>query len=471
MDSKWHVHSESAGCGNCPSHDFAEYIQAAADGKQSSLSRALISNHQQFTDTDPTTREYPAKITADVTATSAASANGELQAKIVALYKAEGALNAVRFNTKTPPTTDQVTALTAGLATARSEVDAAQKKYDSTLATWQEYQVFALTDEVKPSVTSWITTSLAQIANQLQGLVQLRVQKAKNSPVTLPVIVGCSTSDESKPDQGNGDILAPAGSELAAPVFGLDKSGKIIPPPPAGGIQNAEDADPWTTISFSYSASDQKKSSSESSWGMKVGGSVGWGLWSAGGSYSHDETHSKMQVDMASCDVSISFSCLVVNVNRPWLYGELFSDFELEPARGVKISPGPQLLKRWIQSQSTPDLALYDEFPAYPTAFVVAADTTIDFSGSTSHIEAAFNSHSNSGGISVGYGPWSVNSSFHESGSDKSVQMHPTASGCKLTFGAPQVIGWVSQILPALPRPQEYSALTQGAGVAISGSA
>ena len=39
--------------------------------------------------------------------------------------------------------------------------------------------------------------------------------------------------------------------------------------------------------------------------------------------------------DMAACDVSVTFSCLVVNIRRPWLYGELFADAELDVANGI----------------------------------------------------------------------------------------------------------------------------------------
>jgi len=52
-----------------------------------------------------------------------------------------------------------------------------------------------------------------------------------------------------------------------------------------GGMQRPADH-----ISFSYAASDVS--------GMKVGGSVGFGLWSVGGSHAHDESHRSMQSDM-----------------------------------------------------------------------------------------------------------------------------------------------------------------------------
>lgn len=161
---------------------------------------------------------------------------------------------------------------------------------------------------------------------------------------------------------------------------------------------------------------------------------------SADGSYFHDESHSSMHGDMASCDVSVSFSALVVNINRPWLYGELFQDIDLEVAEGVKISPGPLALHRLIEAQDVNTINQYDQFPAYPTSFIVAAYTTIEFSGSTKQIEEHFDSHSNSGSALVGWGPWSASSSFHEAGSSSDMQMHMTATGCKLTFGSSQVI-------------------------------
>lgn len=46
--------------------------------------------------------------------------------------------------------------------------------------------------------------------------------------------------------------------------------------------------------------------------------------------------------------------------------------------------------------------------PSYPTSFLVAADISIEFSGSTSHIEKHFSSHSNSGSMTVGYGTFSM---------------------------------------------------------------
>jgi len=39
--------------------------------------------------------------------------------------------------------------------------------------------------------------------------------------------------------------------------------------------------------------------------------------------------------------------------------------------------------------------------------------------------------------------------------------METTATGCKIMFAAPQIIAWVSQILPALPRNAKFEPLLQ----------
>ncbi|PMD59936.1 uncharacterized protein K444DRAFT_722797 [Hyaloscypha bicolor E] len=203
------------------------------------------------------------------------------------------------------------------------------------------------------------------------------------------------------------------------------------------------------------------QSKSSSSWGMSVSGGVNYGLFRLGGAYSHEEGKSEMYQDMAKCDVAISFDAMVVNINRPWLYGELFGDYELNVADGIKLSPGPEQLQQWLTDvkNNAKVLGEWTQFPSYPTSFVVAANTIIEFTGSTSHIEQHFSFHSNSGSISVGFGPFSMSGSFHEEAQNANVQMQATATGCKIAFGSPQIIAWTSQILPQLPRPKDFDPL------------
>ncbi|KAL1610520.1 hypothetical protein SLS60_002189 [Paraconiothyrium brasiliense] len=402
----------------------------------------------------------------------------KVQDELAALYKTQAVLSGAIYNLEQvegakPPADSgdiekakgEVTIAQTAVGNAQKALKIAEDADQSARRSMNEYNRMVLEDTSLADAQNWFVTKKAEIQKEIDRLRLLRKDKAQKAPVDIPVISGVTApTDEKDTKTPYGTALATQGSELANPVF-------KTPAAPAGdGTQpaaSAEDADPWTTITFSYSASDLKTHTTESEWGMKVGGSVGFGLWSVGGSYSHDESHKSMQSDMAACDISVSFSALVVNINRPWLYGELFSDIDIEVAAGVNLSPGPLQLHQMIKEQKPDVIAMWSQFPAYPTSFIVAADTTIEFRGVTKHIEEHFDSHSNSGGASVGYGPWSVSSSFHESATEQSMQVHSTSTGCKISFGAPQVIAWVSQILPPLPRPQNYNPLSQGAGVAV----
>ncbi|KAI0534790.1 hypothetical protein GGR58DRAFT_504965 [Xylaria digitata] len=121
-----------------------------------------------------------------------------------------------------------------------------------------------------------------------------------------------------------------------------------------------------------------------SSWGMSVGGGA------------------DSQNDMASCDVSVTFDALVVNINRPWLYAELFNDFELDVADNILLSPSAERLKNLMAAQAANvqtgvdvgsanpsvlnELAQYNTLASYPTSFIVAANTSLEFHGNTQHI-------------------------------------------------------------------------------------
>ncbi|KAF5625200.1 hypothetical protein F25303_11408 [Fusarium sp. NRRL 25303] len=389
----------------------------------------------------------------------------QVEAAMSKLYEKQAALAGATYNLQQSKPADQdkdkeeVRKAQDEVRTAQAELQAAQGQNETNRQAWNEYNQMVFTEDTKKDALNWFDKKETTIKQELDRLKSLRVAKAgddTNDATSVPVIVSATAPADDNGEPA-GTTLAARGSEMANPVF---KSPSDQPP-------TAQDADPWTNITFSYSASDVKNHSTESEWGMKVGGSVGFGLWSVGGSYAHDESHKSMQSDMAGCDVSISFSALVVNINRPWLFGELFSDVDIEVAKGVKLSPGPILLQKMIKEQNAADIATWSQFPAYPTSFIVAADTTIEFTGATKHIEEHFDSHSNSGGASVGYGPWSVSSTFHESASEQSMQVHSTSTGCKISFGAPQIIGWVSQIVPALPRDEHYEPLTQGNSVLV----
>ena len=213
---------------------------------------------------------------------------------------------------------------------------------------------------------------------QLTKLAGGRRNKEAKSTFAIAPITGAhapAAATEGSPAEAgdSGNDFAALGDELANPIFDITDD------------STAPEADPWTKVTASYSASDQKTTLTQSSWGFSVSASASWFLWSAGGSYSHDESKTDFQSDMANCDVSISYSALVVNIDRPWLYAELFDDYELDVPTNAKLSPGPQDMHDWMKKQANDptfvsNLSQYNTFPAFPTAFIVAADTVLEVS-------------------------------------------------------------------------------------------
>lgn len=221
--------------------------------------------------------------------------------------------------------------------------------------------------------------------------------------------------------------------------------------------QTAQQPDFFTPITVEVSASSDTKRSETSATSFSAGGSAGWGLSSVSASVSHSEAHSEASSELANSGVKVSFECMRVDINRPWLRPELFYDEDLVPGPDVKISPGFGRLRQLMETpnptaEMESELAMYSTFPLYPVAFLVACNVVLEISGSTSSLQTYMNSSSTSASMSVGYGPFSVSRSGSHSSGDAGSTCKSTASGCRIEIKSPQIIAWISQMVPALPR-------------------
>ncbi|CZS79599.1 unnamed protein product [Fusarium graminearum] len=161
----------------------------------------------------------------------------------------------------------------------------------------------------------------------------------------------------------------------------------------------------------------------------------------------------------SNCAVDIKFEALLVTIDRAWLHGELFSDPELNTGDDVKLSPGALDLHKLIDQKNDKALANYPYFPSYPTAFIVASNVELEFRGDTSSLEEAVESSHTDAQVKVGYGPFSLSGSHSQDKSSAKTKMETTATGTRITLEAPAIIGWVSQLVPQLPRPKGGSSL------------
>ncbi|PNP76706.1 hypothetical protein FNYG_10125 [Fusarium nygamai] len=161
----------------------------------------------------------------------------------------------------------------------------------------------------------------------------------------------------------------------------------------------------------------------------------------------------------SNCAVDIKFEALLVTIDRAWLHGELFSDPELNTGDDVKLSPGALDLHKLIDQKNDKALANYPYFPSYPTAFIVASNVELEFRGDTTSLEEAVESSHTDAQVKVGYGPFSLSASHSQDKSSAKTKMETTATGTRITLEAPAIIGWVSQLVPQLPRPKGGSSL------------
>ncbi|KAG5744874.1 hypothetical protein H9Q70_012433 [Fusarium xylarioides] len=277
-------------------------------------------------------------------------------------------------------------------------------------------------DAIQAAWMDWVDTGKKYDVEFALGMFQLdsmeRVESSKES------MRNSAMDDPSGDGEVYGVSLAPKTWATSCKVKAEEWSNKDL------GQLNGSDEAAWSRVTLSYSASDIHTVES---------GTAGFGFWSLGGAELHEDLHR----EMASCDVSISFSALIVDIHRPWLHSELFSDTDLEVQRGVKVSPGPSRIHEMMKDREDEKSSEW-AFPAYPTSFVIAADTMVEFKGEAKAIEEFWRA----GGEVVGYGPWSVSGSA----AAEQARFESTSTGCKISFGVPQIIGWANQTVPSMPR-------------------
>ncbi|KAK3365596.1 hypothetical protein B0T24DRAFT_710717 [Lasiosphaeria ovina] len=298
----------------------------------------------------------------------------------------------------------------------------------------------------------WITARIKQIKADIEDLqnqlTSAQANPTSSAPPLLPVV--------------NSEGMVVTGDELVAnPNIKKPPVARVIDLDNEDSWRNTVDdgPDPWTKISCKVATSSNLSESSTSQSASAVCAKAGWGWWSASASASHTESSAEAMQSMSKLEVEISMSCMVVEIERPWLHAELFVDAELDSG-AFKISPGEEALKKAFENEESL-IGAYQQFSSYPSAFVVAADIELSFSGDTTKLESAVSASSTSANLSVGYGPFAISGSHSSSKSKSRTKMESTATGCRISVEAPQIVGWVQTLLPELPKPKTgVSAMT-----------
>ncbi|KAK4228622.1 hypothetical protein QBC38DRAFT_523461 [Podospora fimiseda] len=312
-----------------------------------------------------------------------------------------------------------------------------------------KHNVEYMATKSKNEKLGWIANMIQDTQEQI-NLLQQGLDSYNKSSIATPAV-----QDVEKQSTDSGEVVkvnySEADDRWADPKFNLTRNNVAVAAP------SPQDSKPnkWTKISVNVSASNQESDKASSSSASSASFSARFGFFSASGGVSYSQASSKASQSAANCNVDISFEALMVTINRAWLHGELFADQELNVAPDVKLSPGWSALKKFIDAKSTDELVKYAYFPSYPTAFIIASNVEMEFRGDTTHLEEAIESSSFNANLKVSYGPFKLSSSHKQDKSSAKAKMETTATGTRISLEAPCIIGWVTTMLPQLPRPKD----------------
>ena len=312
-------------------------------------------------------------------------------------------------------------------------------------------------DTLRAAQQNWTTSHLSSNKKTVQAI---QGEEQKSTLVVLEQrIQGIRTEIKQLADMLYKNTMDKA-SDITVPQA-QDAEGKTIEPhelkrDPELFTEVAKDnsPSPWTRVTCKVSQKEAMSTKVTEESASSFAAKVNSGFWSASGGASHTSAAAKSSASMANLDVEISMDCMLVEIERPWLHAELFSDHDLDAADAFPLSPGPESLHVTVSANNSVD-AKYAEFCSYPNAFVIAANVQLEFSGDTSSLESAISSSSTEANLSVGYGPFSVSGSHKQSKSKSKTKAESTATGMRVSLQAPQIIAWVQELLPELPKPKE----------------
>jgi hypothetical protein len=167
-------------------------------------------------------------------------------------------------------------------------------------------------------------------------------------------------------------------------------------------------------------------------------------LFFGSASGTKSEAHSKFTHDVVSSseDISIGFLVAKVEIDRPWFEPGIFARTgAMRSIDNSRISAGP--LKS-ADFKSADEMVL----PAFPTAFVIAKDITIQLTlqaSQTNQVREVLDKHeSQSGGLLC----FSVSHVSAQNEDSKSFSSHVQSSSVIIRIASPQIIGWYQEFVP-----------------------
>lgn len=189
----------------------------------------------------------------------------------------------------------------------------------------------------------------------------------------------------------------------------------------------------WTAMTISSESTKLNEHSDFTKYGSSV--SASWGLWSASGGFDKSESHEHM--DETTSNLKISFKYARVEIDRPWFNGMLYNlgGWKLNAAGGVhSLSDGTKGQKN-------------KTFSLLPTAFIAIRDLEITADWGKKDMDLIEKKLSTK--ASFGWGPFKISGNYENSSRDFSKSTN--FDGTTISSNGLQIIGWISNVMPASP--------------------
>jgi hypothetical protein len=204
---------------------------------------------------------------------------------------------------------------------------------------------------------------------------------------------------------------------------------------------DADNDDGWTDYTSTDFHSQSHYSASQTAYGG--GGSFNVGLWSGGASFEHSDSQANSNFQMSNVDISFKYA--IVDIDRPWLDTSLLNLgnwFLVGDYKKNCISTG--LMSQQKPGDGTEPLFL----PSVITSLILIKDVHIKWDNWQSQWAA----HTESNSASASVGCMFFSASAHYSHATQSRDFSCDATGEDLWIHGIQIVGYVSQIMPACPQ-------------------
>lgn len=120
----------------------------------------------------------------------------------------------------------------------------------------------------------------------------------------------------------------------------------------------------------------------------------------------------------------------------------------IQQRESTPVSPGP-MLEEDFNNLNHSQYLLYQ----YPTAFLLAKDVTMEFSGLDANVKQQALSTSFGSSARGGWGPFGFKAGASGSTSSNNLRASSTADGLKIEIPGAQLIGYYCDVVPKFPNP------------------